>query len=387
LLIASAAVAVVAFLFSDHVLPRSNHRLRTLLMDIARKKPTFALKEQVINEVQRARLFLRAGRIDQSTFQLLDVTLYDMGDQERSRVVYADSGYMAITPNQEDLHLTLFDGIMHEFNRYDPKIFQQMRFRRDVIRVAGVGNALDRSESDSFRGDREVSICEMNDVIASARREQLQSERRAAALQESDLRALVGLGPLVADTALPPAEPSLYCRTIGRLVTALLPTELGAQQRASPSPQGGRRDSLGPEAARFTQPPPQKGGYVAGMRPVPRWGEVSSLRERARGARIREANYQVEAHKKRAIAAACIVFVLIGVPAALRFPRGGVGLVIGLSMIVFTIYYVGLIAGETLGNHRVIPPFLAMWSSNIVFSAAGLFWLWRIRNQGTGKAA
>src|SRR5467141_1514456 len=34
LLLASAGVAVVAFLFSDHVLPRSNHQLRSLLQDI-----------------------------------------------------------------------------------------------------------------------------------------------------------------------------------------------------------------------------------------------------------------------------------------------------------------------------------------------------------------
>src|SRR2546425_2634581 len=45
LLLAAAGVSVVAFLFSDHVLPRSNHRLRSLLVDIARKKPTFSLKE------------------------------------------------------------------------------------------------------------------------------------------------------------------------------------------------------------------------------------------------------------------------------------------------------------------------------------------------------
>src|SRR5262245_58636899 len=48
LLVAATGVAIVSFLFSDHVLPRSNHQLRTLLTDIARKKPTFALKEQVI---------------------------------------------------------------------------------------------------------------------------------------------------------------------------------------------------------------------------------------------------------------------------------------------------------------------------------------------------
>src|ERR1043165_1230342 len=37
------------FLFVDQVLPRSNARLRTLLIDIGRKKPTFELREQVIN--------------------------------------------------------------------------------------------------------------------------------------------------------------------------------------------------------------------------------------------------------------------------------------------------------------------------------------------------
>jgi len=38
-------------LVDDQLLPRSNHRLRTLLVDIQRKKPTFQLKEQVINEI------------------------------------------------------------------------------------------------------------------------------------------------------------------------------------------------------------------------------------------------------------------------------------------------------------------------------------------------
>jgi lipopolysaccharide export system permease protein len=107
---------------------------------------------------------------------------------------------------------------------------------------------------------------------------------------------------------------------------------------------------------------------------------------RAEGAKAREANYLVEVHKKWAIAAACVVFVLIGVPAALRFPRGGVGLVVGLSMVVFTIYYVGLIGGEALGNRSLIPPIWAMWGPDIVFSMVGLVWLWQIGRQGTRRS-
>src|SRR5204863_2542656 len=57
-------IALIAFVWNDQILPRSNHELRTLLVDIQRKKPTFQLREQVINEVVAGQFFLRAARID-----------------------------------------------------------------------------------------------------------------------------------------------------------------------------------------------------------------------------------------------------------------------------------------------------------------------------------
>src|SRR5256884_4287919 len=44
-----------------------SHELRTLQVDIARKKPSLTLKEQVINEVVPGQFFLRAARIDGNT--------------------------------------------------------------------------------------------------------------------------------------------------------------------------------------------------------------------------------------------------------------------------------------------------------------------------------
>ena len=67
------------FVFVDQVLPRSNARLRSLLIDIGRKKPTFELREQVINEVPPSQYFLRANRIDADTGRLREVTIYDIG--------------------------------------------------------------------------------------------------------------------------------------------------------------------------------------------------------------------------------------------------------------------------------------------------------------------
>ena len=62
-------------------------------------------------------------------------------------------------------------------------------------------------------------------------------------------------------------------------------------------------------------------------------GAINSLHATASPEPERTRNmFGVEIHKKFSLAVACIVFVLIGAPIALRFPRGGVGLVIGVSL-------------------------------------------------------
>jgi len=99
--------------------------------------------------------------------------------------------------------------------------------------------------------------------------------------------------------------------------------------------------------------------------------------------RQRAAVYEVEIQKKLAIAAACVIFALLGVPVAIRFPRGGIGLVIGTSLAVFSVYYVGLIGGEELGDRLIVSPFLAMWTPNLLFAAVGLALLWVVRREAS----
>jgi lipopolysaccharide export system permease protein len=389
LLAAGTLVAVAALLFSDQVLPRSNHRLRTLLSDISRKKPTFALKEQVINELQRSSLFLRAARIDQSRFALREVTIYDLGDQQRKRIIHADSGHMALTPDQEDLQLTLYGGTMYEIDRNDLKVFQTAQFRRQLIRVEDVGNELRRTQRDDYKGDREMGICEMENVIRAARREEELSRRRIAAVRRNGLRALVGLRGIPADTAVPYQSFSPYCRALRKFAGFLLPRELRATAgpgNQQPVPPAQPQETVPPSAGgglldRFNEP--ARRAFSTGVIETPRLVDVRALEDRVRSAAIRAANYEVELHKKYAIAAACIVFVLVGVPLAVLFPQGGLGVVIGASLAIFSVYYVCLIGGESLANRLIISPFWAMWTPNVIFTALGLWGLWYLRRQGT----
>jgi lipopolysaccharide export system permease protein len=92
--------------------------------------------------------------------------------------------------------------------------------------------------------------------------------------------------------------------------------------------------------------------------------------------------YDVEIQKKFALAFACIVFVMIGAPIALRFPRGGVGLVIGASVGIFALYYIGLVGGEALADRLLLSPFIAMWLTNLLFLGIAAILLSRMGKEG-----
>jgi lipopolysaccharide export system permease protein len=365
-------IAVVALIWNDQILPRSNHTLRTLLVDIQRKKPTFQLKEQVINEVVAGQFFLRAARIDPAANTLNDVTIYDLEDPDRRRIILADSGRMAYTSGGTDLYLTLRDGEVHEIKRTDPEHFNRTFYTVNRIKVVGVSNTFEPTKNDEYRGDREMTICAMQDVVARARQDQERVRVEALAAVSAELRRVAKLAQVpvpvpTADTTPPPL--TTYCAVLGTIARLVGPRTVQAAQ-ATPS-----RVKQGVRGAR---PPPSAVTNLAYTAQT-----AAGYNQRLRAARQRAAIYEVEIQKKLAISAACVIFALLGMPLAIRYPRGGVGLVIGTSLAVFSVYYVGLIGGEELGDRLILPPFLSMWWPNLIFLIVAIPLLLSVRRAGT----
>jgi lipopolysaccharide export system permease protein len=355
------------FAFVDQVLPRSNARLRNLLIDIGRKKPTFELREQVINEVPPSQYFLRANRIDAATGRLREVTIYDVGGDASRRIIYADSGLMAYAEGQTDLSLRLFDGSIHQYRPVDPTGFQLTYFKVNDIRVKNVFDELERNTSESVRGDREMSTCEMLDVIRDADREATEALRDRRDLLLGDLRALLALPPLTAaDTSLHLAPSPAYCGWLQAVQELVLPKTAEAQSAAQ-------------SKGRLPVPLSRPGGLREPS--LSNWSLTATALDRGRDAERRAARYAVEVHKKWAISLACISFVIIGIVMALRFPRGGIGLVIGGGLLVFSIHYVGLTAGESLADRAFVTPWAAMWTPNIVLTILGVLGLLRVNRE------
>jgi len=81
---------------------------------------------------------------------------------------------------------------------------------------------------------------------------------------------------------------------------------------------------------------------------------------------------EVELQKRWALAAACLVFGILGVGAGTFSNRRAVrasGLVISLGIMV--VYWVLYITGDSLARSGTLPPFLAMWIANILFLGIG----------------
>src|SRR6266702_4739375 len=264
-----------------------------------------------------------------------------------------------VLPRSNHTLRTLRDGEVHEIKRTDPEHFNRTFYTVNRIKVEGVSNTFETSKNDEFRSDREMGICAMQGVVARAHLDLGHVRSEAINSVASELRRVARLAPLrpaVADTTAP--HPSLYCKALGAIQRVL----------------GGPGTAHAAETGTTGLPP----GVVAQEVTTP-----AAYAQRLRAARQRAAIYEVEIQKKLAISAACIIFALLGVPLAIRYPRGGVGLVIGTSLAVFSVYYVGLIGGEELGDRLIVPPFFAMWTPNLIFLAVGIPLLLSVRRAGS----
>ncbi|MCG8466783.1 MAG: LptF/LptG family permease [Gemmatimonadetes bacterium] len=343
--------------FNNTILPESNHHLQVLLTGIGRKKPTFYLRERAINEVLPSRLYVQPAAIDRETSTLDDAVIYDERDGQQSRTIYAAGGRMAFDREGEDLYLDLADGVLQERPNARPQGFQRVEFGQLVMRVPDVANALERDTINAYRSDREMDIAQMNeearkgeDQVARAR---IESRAYALAITETlttfahSIETEVDEGTSSMARARPAAQP-IYD-----------PQEKGTALPVDSAARAGRD-----AAQRFHSA-------------VDASNQFRAYREREDSGHRQINKFKIEIHKKGSIPAACIVFVLIGAPIAVRYPRAGVGLVVGVSLAFFTAYYVALVGGEKLADRRLLSPFWAMWAPNVLFGAYGLVALWR----------
>ena len=368
-------LSLIMVWFNDQVMPAANYTLQNLSNDIARKKPTFLLRPQVINEVRPQTLYLRASRIDKLTSDMRDVTIWDFSDAQRRRTIRAETGHVELSADGHDLMLTLGKGYSVELARAEMGRLQRVQFTRDFVRIRGIGNDLERNKAGAEKSDREKTVCELEDQLQAARH---QRDSLFAALRRLD----PGVARSVGNPVVRRGSGNVYCRLLRTLtVRSAHAAELQARDTT-------RKDTtvkVSPGMEEATRNPkliaPSSGGADPNGQATPVLIESMKI-QLSNAQRVIDGN-QVEIEKKFAIATACVIFALLGAPVAFRFPRGGVGMTIGVSLAVFGVYYMGLNVGEDLARRNFLPPALAMWSTNLILLAIGVVLTARLGREGT----
>jgi lipopolysaccharide export system permease protein len=332
-----------------------------------------------------------------------DVSLFDLNDRTVRRVIYADSGRLAYEAGRTDLELRLFDGTIHEYQVDRPDLFQITAYRINTIKVRNVANSLDRDQDTSVtRGDREMTTCEMDSVVRAVDRDRAAAGREAAAARAGDLRRILRLPP-TAPATVPAAMVRPSCGLevwLERLLPKTAEAQVPAQHPArGVTPQGReilrrkleliarrRADSLAAAdsaARRAAERADSARRRIAPVTPISLTGasQMIALQARTDANTLRRNDFLVEIWKKWALSAACLIFALVGVPLALRFPRGGMGLVIGAGLGLFSLYYSALIGGEALGKRGMIPPFWSMWAPNLLLLVGAIVGIWRVNRE------
>lgn len=319
---AAGLMAMLMIWFNHAVLTETNHQLSRLEQDIGRTKPTFVLREGSINEPGGSGNYrMIVDRIDRASNRLSGVRIFDQNDPALQRTIVADSGTMVYAPNGRDLVLDLHRGAIYDLKVANPAEHTALRFERQRLVLHDVGSELHRdSELDDYRTDREMNFAQLLSEVRNERRRLAVSDSSAVAVAAGETEAYLS------------GDFAALNRTTGRAALEAPAEQAKATLRS---------------LERFVQ-----------------------QREYA----MRQSNkFAVEYHKKIAIPVACLVFVVIGASLGVRTRRSGYGFAIGVSLVIFTVYYIFLIGGEDLSDRLFLPPWVAMWAPNIIFTALGVY--------------
>lgn len=324
MLVYALVLAGFMLYFNDSILPETNHQLKVLLMDVNRKSPTLQLKEQVINEIQTS---------DMQTRYFLQAGNIDARTNKLRDVVIYD---LSVPGRDRTVYA---DSGRMAFNREQTNLFLTL-FDGSVHELKAVEP---QNFQRVFFKQQLLMVKGIGNVLERTAQDSYRSDREMSLAM---LKAAVDSSE--AQLAQIRTEAAKYGQTAVRDVLARGSLEGETMQTAS---------------------------------------ELRMLAARAEAEQRRSNEFKVEYHKKFAIPFACIVFVLIGAPLAVRFPRGGPGMVIAISLMIFGIYYMSLIGGESLGDKGQIKPFWGPWAPNVLFLLLSIWGLAHIgRETSTSRS-
>jgi len=83
--------------------------------------------------------------------------------------------------------------------------------------------------------------------------------------------------------------------------------------------------------------------------------------------------HAIEWHRKFTLSFACLIFFFIGAPLGAIIRKGGLGMPVVISVLMFIVYYIIDTSGIKMAQEQVIPVWAGLWISSAVLLPIGIF--------------
>ena len=338
-----------SFYFQNVVAPDANKSFAQLLLSMKQKSPELEIPEGIFYDgIPNCNLYVQQK--DLNTGKLYGIMIYRMnGGYEDAAIILADSGMLQSTAEKKHLLLTLYSGEWFENMRsqdlagsasvpYRRETFSTKRIVLDfdggfnLADVTGIANDARSKSLAKIRHDLD-SIREFNDSVGRAYYHQ-------AKITMFNVPCLTKEDSIKAEKAAQKIDfDSLYL--------AHKPEEKQDISRSALS-------SIGMNAAEITM----KGDYSYAI----------NRQERL---------HEIEAYGKITLSLLCIVFFFIGAPLGAIIRKGGLGVPVIISVLVFIVYYIFDFSGMRMARDDNWTVLFGKWISTAILAPLAVFFTYK----------
>ncbi|MDD3320617.1 MAG: LptF/LptG family permease [Paludibacter sp.] len=340
-------VSIGAFYFSNYVLPISQTKLWTLIFSLRQKSPEFDIPVgEFYSGISNFNLYVR----EKEKGLLKNLMIYDYSDGfENASVMVADSGRVQFTADNKYLLLTLYDG--ESFGNLERKqrianSTSSIPYRRETFQLKEILIDFDTEFNrydETLLQDQHVSknIKQLTQSIDSVSK--ISDFRSAEQAQDLVKHHFLGRENYVntqLDTMKNVDEKKF---DVDSLFASLTQAEMLRAVDASLEKSRSMKETISYNKMMLNEP-------------------VMYVRR-----------HEIEWHRKFTLSIACLIFFFIGAPLGAIIRKGGLGLPVVISVIMFIIYYIIDNTGYKMAREGLWTAVEGMWLSSAILMPIGIF--------------
>jgi lipopolysaccharide export system permease protein len=344
-------LAIATFVFSNYTMPYINLKAGRLLWDVRQKKPAFNVQPGIYyGGLDDYRIKVDGKGADGQSMKGIYIADHSHG-QGNNVQMRADSGVMRTTNNGDYLEIHIYDAIQYrhiletdQHQRTRP--FVKMHFEEQEIKIDLSELKMQSTQEELFKNNYQMlNLRQLDNGIDSFKRMEVNLKQNIYTQLTKNFTTHSNVNNTVNDSL---NKPHIAIADYLKLYDA------------------NGRNFLVDKALETLR---SADSYIS-----------STTENELQGNKLDQLVYRAEWHKKLTLPVACIVLFFVGAPLGAIVRKGGMGMPVVISVVMFIFYHVVKTSLEKSYLEGALDAFTGLWGSTIIFLPFGIWLTWMAAN-------